>query len=589
MKSFFSVLLIAVPMLLCAQRSGNPQKTYLSSKDFYYSGQYRMAMESFKSLTTYSNTFTEYATFYYGLSAYYDGQIEIAKNILLQLTRKYPGWSKNQEVYFWLGKLYFEIGDYGLAVDQLNRINEGSIQTDVISLKLHYLAKVTPEDLQELYRKYPHDAEVAESLAKAMGQQPLSKEDMNQLQNIIDQFNLSEENISNQYVGPTVRKDRYKVAVCFPFLFQDVKEDRRLNSNQWVLDLYQGIQLAHKDLLSQNIALDLYAYDTERDSIRTAEILSMDEMKSMDLIIGPLYPAPSELAASFAFSQKVNILNPLSSNTEIISHNPYSFLLHPGDETQAKVAAEYMQGQLDKDKKTLIIYGSRSSDSIAAYQYRTVLMEKEIEVIMMDQVPTVDSEEIARFVSENLYLIFTPDEDDPILLVEKEEDDGDDEDDEEEFIPRSDIGHVFVASSNELIMANVIGTIDNMGPELSIMGNDKWLQSRYIDFRQMERLQIYMTAPSFLDYTSDNFKSFNRRYVSNYKSLPNNYSFIGYDLMLLFGGLLDQGGTYFQHDLREMDFYPGSLFQGYSYVENNDNSYIPIVRFESGILTQVNK
>ncbi len=577
-------------MLLWAQRSGNLQKTYTSGKDFYRSGRYRMAMESFKSLTTYNNTFAEYATFYYGLSAYYDGQLEIAKNIFLQLARKYPNWSKRQEVYYWLGKLYFEKGDYGLAVEQLNRINDKSMNTDVVSLKLHYLADVTMEDLQELYLEYPNDAEVAESLARAMGLQPISNEDMNQLQDIIEQFNLSEKNITNQLVGPTVRKDRYKVAICFPFLVQDVKEDRRLNSNQWVLDLYQGIQLAHKDLLSQNIAIDLYSYDTQRDSMRTAEILSMDEMSSMDLIIGPLYPAPSKLASSFAFHQKVNILNPLSSNTEIIFYNPYSFLFHPADETQAKVAARFMKNQLDKDKKTLIIYGSRSADSISAYQYRSVLMEEEIEVIMMEQVPTVNSEEVARFVSDNLYQIFTPDPDDPILLIEKElEDEDEDEDDEDEFIPRSDIGHIFVASSNELIVANVIGTVDNMGPELTIMGSDKWLQSSYIDFKQLERLQVYLTAPSFLDYTSESFESFQRSYESRYKCIPNNYSFIGYDLMLFFGGLLDQGGTYFQHDLRNRDFYSGTLFQGYNYRDSNDNSYVPIVRFESGVLTQVNK
>jgi ABC-type branched-subunit amino acid transport system substrate-binding protein len=591
MKLFFSVLLIIGPMLLFAQRSGNPQKTYLSGKDFYQSGQYRMAMESFKSLTTYHNSFAEYATFYYGLSAYHDGQTEIAKNILLQLSRKYPNWNQRKEVYYWLGKLYFEKEDYGLALNQLNLIDDKSMSSQVVSLKLYYLADVTMEDLQKLHLKYPNDAEVAESLALTMGQQPLSKEDMVQLQIIIDQFNLSEEEITNQYVGPTVKKDRYKVAVCFPFLIQNVKEDRRLNSNQWVLDLYQGIQLAHKQLLSQNISIELYAYDTERDSIRTAEILSLDEMKSMDLIIGPLYPAPSELASSFAFNQKVNILNPLSSNTEIISHNPYSFLFHPADDTQAKVAAQYMLDQLDKDKKTLIIYGSRSADSIAAYQYRSVLMENEIEVIMMDQVPTIDPEEVARFVSENLYTIFTPDPDDPILLVEKkrDEDDEEDEDDEDEFIPRSDIDHIFVASSHELIVANIIGTVDNMGPELTIMGNDKWLQSRYMDFKQLERLQVYLAAPSFLNYSSNNFERFQRNYVRRYKSIPNNYSFIGYDLMMFFGEQLNNGGTYFQHDLRNKDFYAGTLFKGYSYVENNDNSYIPIVRFENGVLTQVNE
>jgi hypothetical protein len=138
-------------------------------------------------------------------------------------------------------------------------------------------------------------------------------------------------------------------------------------------------------------------------------------------------------------------------------------------------------------------------------------------------------------------------------------------------------------------VANVIGTIDNMGPSISIMGSDKWLSSRYIDFRQLERLNVYMAAPTYLDYSTENYKKFNNKYVHRYKSIPNNYSYIGYDLIVLFGGFLIQGGTYFQHEIRNQEFYPGNLFQGYRYADNNDNSYVPIIHFENGVLNKVNK
>lgn len=588
MRIFFSLFLMVLPLFLWAQRSGNPQRTYLSGKDFYNSGRYPLAAETFKSLTTFSNPYAEYASFYYGLSTYHQSQSEIAKNILLQLTRKYPDWSNNKEAYFWLGKIYFEKGDFALGLEQLGRIKDPSMRSDVAALKLHHLQEASTDELEQLHVRYPEDPEVAESLAIALGKQPLSQDQMNQLHDIIEQFNLSEEEISNQYVGPTVKKDRYKVAVCFPFLVNDINKEKRSNSNQWVLDLYQGIQLAHRDLRHENIKIDLFAYDTERDSLKAAGLFSLEEMKSMDLIIGPLYPGPSELVSAFAFNHRINMLNPLSSNPDIISNNPYSFLFHPGDHTQARIAANYMKNNLDQEKKVLIIYGSREGDSIAAWQYREVLIEAGIEVITMDQIPTVDSEEVAKFVSDNLYEIFTPDPDNPILMVEKE-DDEDEEDDKDGFIPGSDIGHVFVASSNELIVANVIGTIDNMGPRLTIMGNDNWLQSRYVDFKQLERLNVHLAAPSFVDYSSVAFKEFHRRYIRAFKSIPNKYSFIGYDLMLLFGKFLDQGGTYFQHELRENEFYPGVIFTGYSYKEGNDNSYVPIVRFENGVLTQINK
>lgn len=587
MRSIFSVLLVALPIFLWAQRSSNPQKTFQSGKDFYHSGQYNMAAETFKQLTTYSNTYTEYATFYYALASYHDGKPDIAKNILLQLTRKYPNWSNDQEAYYWLGKLYLEKGEYALGIDQLKQVNNRAMEEDISSLKLHYLAAAPIEELNLLHEEYPNDAEVAECLARAMGQQPLSPEDMDQLRDLVDNFNLSEEEITNQFVGETSFKDSYQVAVCFPFMVDEVNEDQRLNSNQWVLELYQGIQLAHKELISRNIKIDLLAYDTDRDSSRMAEILSLDEMKGMDLIIGPLYPDPSKLASSFAFEHKINILNPLSSNTEIIFNNPYSFLFHPSDDTQARIAGNYMKEHLDEEKKALIIYGLRSGDSIAANQYRAMLVEEGIEVIMMDPVPTIDSEQVAKFISDNLYTLFTPDPDDPILLFDKE--DENELPSKEAFIPRTDIGHVYVASSNELIMANVIGTLDNIGPEVTILGNDSWLKSRYVDFQQLERMKVYMTAQELLDYNSQNFKDFRRKYQREYSSSPSYYSFKGYDLMLFFGKMLDEGGTYFQHRLRQTEFFPGYLFQGYNYQQSNDNAHIPIVHFEDGVLKQVNQ
>ena len=408
MRSFFSVLLLALPIFMWGQRPGNAQKTFLSGKDFYNSGQYHLAAETFKQLSTHSNTFTEYATFYYGLSSYYDGKSDIAKNILLQLTRKYPNWNNIHEAQYWLGKLYFEQGSNSQAIDQLNLIKNRTLTKDISSLKVHYLSQVSFEELEALHQKYPNDAEVGESLARVMGQQPLSREDMNTLQVLVDKYDLSEEEITNQFVGKTEHKDQYQVAVCFPFMIDEINQDRRQNSNQWVLELFQGIELAQSDLKSEGIDINLYAYDTKRDSARMSEILALEEMKGMDLMIGPLYPGPSKLASVFAFDEKINMLNPLSTNPEIISQNPYSFLFHPSDDTQSKVAGSFMKGQLNQDKKALIIYGSRSGDSIAAFQYRAQLMEEGIEVIMMDQIPTVDSEQVAKFVSDNLYTIFTP-------------------------------------------------------------------------------------------------------------------------------------------------------------------------------------
>lgn len=565
MRFFKIVLLFFMPLLGWSQNSSSVQKSYLNGKDLYNSGQYALAIQAFKPLTTYSNTFSEYATFFYGLSSYYDGQKDIAKNIFLQLTKKYPNWTKNDEALLWLGKVYFEKEEYELGVTQLRKIRDRSLSQEVSDLKKYQLNLADLQTLNELNKQFPNDREIGESLARKMSQRPLNEDEKQQFNNLVDRFNLKHEDISNQMLGPTIMKDNYRVAICFPFMTRDIKNDRRYNTNQWVLDMYQGILLGQKKLQSQHVSLELFAYDTERDSIKTAQVLAQDELRSMDLIIGPLYPSPSELAASFSFQNKINIVNPLSSNTQIIANNPYSFLFKPGDETQAHAAAHFMEGKIDKDKKILVVYGSRTSDSVAAYAYQQAMEEQEVEIMLMDRIPTVDNEGISRFILDHLTELFG----------------------KENKVPHN-IGHIYVASSDELIIANVIGTIDNLGPEITIMGNEDWLLSKYIDFKQLERLQVHLAAPGYMDYSSRAFKEFQKAYLSSTGNLPNKYSCIGYEMMLFFGKRLNQGGTLFQHELQEHDFYPGTLFQGYNYQGHNDNQYVPIVKFEEGLLTPVN-
>ena len=558
----FSVLL--APYLLEGQSS--EQKSYLNGKEFFNRGQYNLAIEAFKPLTTYSNTFSEYATYFYALAAYRDGQVDIAKNILLQLLRKYPNWTRKDEAQLWLTKIYFEKQQPELALSSLKDIRDRSLVTLAGDLKQQHLTSLSLEQLKSLNKQFTDDKQLAEILA---GKLAISSFDDDQrlFDELVSRFRFDRDALNSQHVAPTEMKERYQVAVCFPFMTSNIQTDGKPNSNQWVLDLYQGIQLGQSELKQQNIELDLFAYDTERDSLKTANILAKSEMSAMDLIIGPLYPTPSKLVAQFSFDQEINILNPLSSNIQIISNNPYSFLLNPGEETRAKVAASFISERLDKDQHVLVVYGSRSNDSVAAETYKRQLSEAGFTVEVMERIPTADAEGISRFIIEGFTEYFGTDET-PL---------------------EHNFGHVFVASNQELIMANVIGILDNLSVEVSIMGNENWLRSRYVDYRQLERMNVYLTAPGFLDYTSDTFKEFQKKYLAKTGIAPNRFSFIGYESMLLYGKLLHQGGTHFQHELQKNDFYTGKLFKGYNYQEHNDNQYVPIVTFESGVLTQVNE
>jgi hypothetical protein len=65
---FFTVLSIQIPSFAQIDYT----KQYLNGKDLFREGKYNLAMETLKPVMTSdrSNQYSEYATFYYALSAY---------------------------------------------------------------------------------------------------------------------------------------------------------------------------------------------------------------------------------------------------------------------------------------------------------------------------------------------------------------------------------------------------------------------------------------------------------------------------------------------------------------------------------------
>jgi TolA-binding protein len=89
----------------------NYQQQYSNGKLLFRNGKYNLAMETFKSLITYDqrNPFTEYASYYYALSAYNQGYGSVAKDMFSQIKKLYPNWDQIDEVNLWLARSILRI------------------------------------------------------------------------------------------------------------------------------------------------------------------------------------------------------------------------------------------------------------------------------------------------------------------------------------------------------------------------------------------------------------------------------------------------------------------------------------------------
>lgn len=561
----FCVLVLLPLQLVFGQRRGDYQQMYLQAKNLYQQERWTEAMDAFREISAVqrNNSFVEYASYYYALSAIKANRLDDAKAMLRQIRSKYAGWDKQDEVSFLLARVYMKEKNYRQGIETIQEIGNEKVRDDAVEMATNYLHREESVDqLRNLLREYPETPYLARVLAGKISRQSPAEQDREYLQQLVNRYQLKEEDFLNQpRLGETEHKSEYHVAVMLPFLQDELEPETNLHERYFVLDIYEGMKIAQQELEEQGIQLRLHAYDTRRDSLTTRRLLNSREMLDMDLIVGPLYPGPIRVASEFALNQGINMVNPLSTNPEVVRNNPYSFLFKPSLATQGRKAAAFAAKTFD-EKTAMVIFGPKERDSIMAYSYKQEIEEAGFTVRQMAKIPAGEENMIRT-----------------MLVPEDEE-----EMKEGARLHRNSIGHVFVASEDELIVANALTALMSRGDRLPMIGHESWLRKNFVSFEQLERLGVYFVAPEFIDYSSEGFTSFRQKYIARVNNMPSRFAYIGYDLLMYFGKMMDEHGTLFQKEMQQDPFRKGVLSAGFSYLGSNDNQSVPVVKFRDSAL-----
>ncbi|MEQ8925819.1 MAG: ABC transporter substrate-binding protein [Fulvivirga sp.] len=573
MKFIYTLLVGLIFSHFVAAQTTSWQQQYLNAKDFYKGGKYALAMEAFKPIIeSEENAFSAYSSFYYALAAYHNGYKPLSKDMLLQVKAKYPKWSRNDEVNYWLGLIYFEEQSYNQGLNVLSEIEDERVKEDVKALKYNFYSKIeTIEELKSLFKNNGEDRLLGYLLAKRISQETLVNQDQKLLREIIEQFDLNPAEFNAIEVQKTVFKDSYKVAVLLPFMTSDLEPNLKRKVNQFVLDLYQGIQLAADTLKTEKINIELYAYDTKRSKRVTKEIVGKEELKGMDLIIGPLFSEPIAVVNEFAYKRKINVINPLSSNSGVIGQNPFAFLFFPSNETVGRLSAEFVSKNV-KNKSGIILYEDNPNDSAMAFAYKQRIMADSIKIIRTK-----------RIKKDSSRLIL-----DMLLIPDAKLRDASTEDAKEAYeIKLDSVGHIFVASSNDLISSKVLSAVETRGDSIVVIGSSEWLNLPVIKYDTYFKLGCMLYAPNYNREDSPEYRAFRKGYIRRHKEIPGKYAEIGYELMQLMGRGLNRHGKYFQLGWRDEGFVEGHLTAGFNYTNSNDNLVLPLLQFDEGQIKMV--
>jgi hypothetical protein len=570
MKNLFALLVVFGSLSLYAQEV-DYQRAYLNGKAFYKEGKYSLAMEAFKPVLTPAdgNPFAAYGSFYYALSAYYQNYLPLCRDMLLQIKQQHPKWNQLDEVSFWLAKVYFELGEPRRAVAVTTEVKDTrkfgeSLEAMVVS---HLSSESDLALLEELHLVRPNDRALGELLADKIAALPLVDQDSDLLARLIAKFKLDKTKYFISEGLKSEKRDLYHVAVMLPLMHKTLSPQQQRRSNQFVLDLYEGIRMAVDSLNKKGERIKLHVYDTERDAATTAKILNLPEMKSMDLFIGPLFPEPRKLVFDFCLQNSINMVNPLSQNSEFIGNNPFSFLYSASNETIGRNTATYIAENIT-NKHGIIFHGPSKQDFDMAKAFKEEIDERGYNIVAIQRIPQDDQRKVLDMLTSR----------GKVRDMKRED-----------FSIKPDsIGYVFVASEDNMLASQVLSAAVIRGDTMAIFGPERWLEQKLLDLESMERQRIYLYSGNYFNIYQSPYIALRNALANRLAQPPTKFMFQGFDVMYFAGRSLIEYGTYWQHGYRDKGPIAGYLSGSYDYTKSNDNAAVVILRMRDNQLRQMN-
>jgi len=348
----------------------------------------------------------------------------------------------------------------------------------------------------------------------------------------------------------------FKVAYILPLFIEDNYENSSelvndpengsfYSNTERFLEFYEGSLIAINNLRERGLNIDIYVYDSKKDSITVAKILAKPELKQMDLIIGPLYSENVLQVAEFGKNNRINIVSPISQKNDILTDNPFVFQVVPSKSMLVSKEAEFFKNMLDSN---LIVVHNGTAEEI---ELMNTFNKKLADALLLEN------------DSDNMLFTEVNYKSGGLAAVKS-------------TTKKGENNIVIMFSTEEIFVSKILNSLNAIRVEdkkiISVYGMPAWELFDNMKFEYLKNLQIHYPASSFIDYSDWQVKRFIGSYRDTYNFEPTVYSFQGYDISYYFLSALKRYGKFFQFCLSPTDLEPNKdgLFLDFEFERINE-------------------
>ncbi len=351
-------------------------------------------------------------------------------------------------------------------------------------------------------------------------------------------------------------KEIYNIGLMLPFYLNyiDTMETREKMFRELSLLMYRGALMAADTLESLGLRANLYTYDVldGKSSITTA--LDKPEMKEMDVIIGPTFSDAIANAAVWGAKNGTHVVCPRPQPNKILLNSPNMSKAVAAPATQWVSIAKHIYSKYPKEN--IIIIDSKNIDdrrSIDAFreEWKNLSGDSLNNIIVIAEASNFTVQE--KYLSTKKNIIIAPTSDKKV------------------------IGTLF----------RVLGDGD-----ITVYGNENWDSMETISVANRNKYNVHYPQTTFIDYSDVRVQKWIEAYRKKFKSEPNEYSFLGFDLLIYYGTGLKQFGRAFPNHLSDIKV-KNLYAHGFDYIKTGnesgfENQYVMIVGTKDYLLVKEN-
>lgn len=388
------------------------------------------------------------------------------------------------------------------------------------------------------------------------------------------QQNSTELNTSIQGVKNTVQsvvnanhKAVYKIALLLPF-YLDENQEMPVNPlekkkiyprSTFAVEFYQGVLVALDSISTEKVKFELLVFDTKgQDSSATDKILMKSEMKTVDLIIGPLYPSNFEKVARFALKHNIPVVSPVKQSNKVLLGNDNIFKVVSSRTSSINQIVRLVTDSFSRDHLLAIQYqNNQESALVDTYikEYNAAILRKN---------------DTSRYSPVKKVVVSKSDD---ILL----------------HLKSNSNNVIFLPTTNSTFITNLFtALITRLNSKeysdciVTLIGLEEWMQFENIDIEYFQRLNVHLAVNQFVDYEDESTKIVIKKYHEKTETYPTNNSFLGFDIASYFGSNFIKSGSVFSNETNankristQFSFFKTGVESGY------ENTYTRMIKFEN--------